>query len=59
MRVSDKLGYEPAGEGTVAPRGVPVRELKVELTRERWASLPRIEVEVEGLEACLRLFGLA
>jgi RimJ/RimL family protein N-acetyltransferase len=57
MRISEKLGYEPAGEGTVEPRGVPVRELLVELTRERWAALPRAEVAIDGLEPCLPLFG--
>jgi RimJ/RimL family protein N-acetyltransferase len=59
MRVSEKLGYEPAGEGVVEPRGVPVRELKLELTRERWAKLPRIDVAIDGLGPCLPLFGLA
>jgi len=58
LRVSEKLGYEPAGEGTVAPRGEPLRELKVELTRERWASMSRPEVAIDGLEPCLPLFGL-
>jgi hypothetical protein len=38
---------------------VPVRELKVELTRERWAALPRAEVAIKGLDPCLPLFGLA
>jgi RimJ/RimL family protein N-acetyltransferase len=59
MRVSEKLGYEPAGEGTVEPRGVPVREFKAELTRERWTALSRIEVAIDGLEPCLPLFGIA
>jgi RimJ/RimL family protein N-acetyltransferase len=59
MRVSDKLGYAAAGEGTVEPRGVPIRGLKRELTRERWASRPRAEVAIEGLGPCLPLFALA
>jgi RimJ/RimL family protein N-acetyltransferase len=59
MRVSEKLGYAPAGEGWLEPRGVPVRHSRVELTAERWASLPRIPVEITGLDACLPLFGLA
>jgi RimJ/RimL family protein N-acetyltransferase len=58
MRVSEKLGYEPAGEGTLEPRGVPVRELQLRLTRDRWAALPRAEIGIEGLEPCLPLFGL-
>jgi RimJ/RimL family protein N-acetyltransferase len=58
-RVSAKLGYEPAGEGVAAPRGVPVRELEVELTRARWQSHRATPVEIEGLEPCLPLFGVA
>jgi RimJ/RimL family protein N-acetyltransferase len=58
VRVSEKLGYEPAGEGTASPRGKPVREEKFRLTRERWQSLERPPVEIEGLEPCLPLFGL-
>jgi RimJ/RimL family protein N-acetyltransferase len=58
MRVSEKLGYEPAGEGIVEPRGYPIRQFKLELTRERWAAAPRIPVEIEGLDPGLALFGL-
>jgi RimJ/RimL family protein N-acetyltransferase len=58
MRVSEKLGYEAAGEGTVEPRGYPIRQFKLELTRERWDATPRVPVEIEGLEPCLPLFGL-
>lgn len=57
-RVSMKLGYEPAGEGVVAPRGVPLRELEFVLTRKRWKARRTTPVVVEGLEACLPLFGL-
>jgi RimJ/RimL family protein N-acetyltransferase len=57
-RVSEKLGYEPAGEGFHEPRGVRVREQKYRLTCERWESRDRIPVEIDGLEPCLPLFGL-
>ena len=57
-RVSQKLGYELAGEALVAPRGEPVREQKFRLTRERWESRQRPRVELEGLEPCLPLFGV-
>jgi RimJ/RimL family protein N-acetyltransferase len=57
LRVSTKLGYEPVGETVAAPRGEPVRETTLELTRERWAARPPADVEIEGLEACLPLFG--
>jgi RimJ/RimL family protein N-acetyltransferase len=55
-RVSEKLGYVRSGEGTAAPRGVPVREQKFRLERARWR--PPFEVEIAGLEPCLPLFGL-
>lgn len=57
-RVSMKLGYEPAGEGVVTPRGEPLRELEFVLTRERWASHRATPVVVQGFEACLPLFGV-
>jgi RimJ/RimL family protein N-acetyltransferase len=57
-RVSMKLGYEPAGEGVVSPRGVPLRELEFVLTRERWGRHRTTPIVVERLEACLPLFGL-
>jgi RimJ/RimL family protein N-acetyltransferase len=57
-RVSEKLGYEPAGEATASPRGEPVREQRFRLTREVWESRARIDVEIVGLELCLPLFGL-
>ena len=57
-RVSQKLGYEPAGEGVQSPRGQPVREQRFRLTRARWERMDRPPVEIEGLERCLPLFGL-
>lgn len=57
-RVSEKLGYTSAGEGVRSPRGVPVREQKLRLERERWEGRPRIAVEIDGLDPCLPLFGL-
>jgi RimJ/RimL family protein N-acetyltransferase len=53
-RVSEKLGYEPAGEDVASPRGVPVRKRLFRLTRDRWTS--PVEVEIAGLEPCLPLF---
>jgi RimJ/RimL family protein N-acetyltransferase len=57
-RVSEKLGYELAGESVHAPRGVPSRELVFELTRERWQARGHPPVELAGVEPCLPLFGL-
>jgi RimJ/RimL family protein N-acetyltransferase len=56
--VSRTFGYEPNGRKRVAPRGEPVWENKLILTRERWQARPRAyHVEVEGLDACRELFG--
>jgi hypothetical protein len=37
----------------------PTQDQRYRLTREGWRSRPRPKVEVEGLEACLELFGVA
>jgi RimJ/RimL family protein N-acetyltransferase len=58
LHVSEKLGYERAGEGLASPRGEPVRETKLELTRERWAAREQLPVTITGLEPCLPLFGV-
>jgi RimJ/RimL family protein N-acetyltransferase len=55
-RVSEKLGYEPAGEDVASPRGVAVRNRKFRLERDAWHA-PFV-VEIDGLEPCLPLFGL-
>jgi RimJ/RimL family protein N-acetyltransferase len=56
-RVSEKLGYEPAGERFQSPRGEPVREQIYRVTRERWQSVDRPPVEIEGLSKSIHLFG--
>jgi RimJ/RimL family protein N-acetyltransferase len=58
MRVSDKLGYELAGDRFVEPRGYPIRHFELELTRDRWAASKRIPVVIEALEFSRALFGL-
>lgn len=55
-RVSEKLGYRPDGERTVAPRGVPIVERRFRIVDTGWVS--PVAVEIAGLEACLPLFGL-
>jgi RimJ/RimL family protein N-acetyltransferase len=57
-RVSEKLGYVPAGEDVESPRGVPVRRTNYRLEREAWEARERPAVEIVGLEPCLPLFGL-
>jgi RimJ/RimL family protein N-acetyltransferase len=58
-RVSEKLGYVPAGERDVAPRGTPVRERIFRLDRAAWEASERPPVALRGLDACLPLFGAA
>jgi RimJ/RimL family protein N-acetyltransferase len=56
LRVSEKLGYRHVGRSTVAPRGKVVGHADLELRREDWR--PPFPVAIEGLEACLPLFGV-
>jgi RimJ/RimL family protein N-acetyltransferase len=55
-RVSEKLGYSIVGRESLSPRGTPQPHLLLRLEREQWAGAP-FPVEVDGLEACLELFG--
>jgi RimJ/RimL family protein N-acetyltransferase len=55
-RVSEKLGYREVGRSTQSPRGEPVVAHDVALERERWQC--PVDVEIEGLEPCLPLFGI-
>jgi RimJ/RimL family protein N-acetyltransferase len=57
--VSRSLGYEPDGFGQLAPEGVARETLRYRMTLERWRSQPRPTVEVEGLERCRALLGIA
>ena len=57
-KVSLAVGYEPNGFGRLAPHGAPRETQKFRLTLEGWRGRPRPEVGVEGLSACLPLFGL-
>jgi len=54
--VSEKLGYRIVGRDTLSPRGTPMPHLQLRLEREDWAGAP-FAVEIEGADACLRLFG--
>ena len=57
QRVSEKLGYRMTGTRTVAPRGEPVEHYDYRLERSEWRC--PIEVEIEGLDTALPLFGAA
>ena len=59
QRVSEAIGYERNGYDRVAPQGKPRDHIRYRMTVEGWRSRPRPKVEVEGLDACLDVFGLA
>ena len=56
-RVSARLGYRESGTHVLRPRGEPVVHHDLVLERADWRC--PIEVELEGLEPCLPLFGTA
>ena len=58
-RVSEYIGYEPNGIDRFAPRGEAREMRRYRLTLDGWRTRPRPEVGVEGLEACLDMFGVA
>jgi RimJ/RimL family protein N-acetyltransferase len=56
-RVSAKLGYVANGERIVAPRGEPLTEHLVRVTRDTWRH-ELVPVTIEHLAPCLGLFGV-
>jgi RimJ/RimL family protein N-acetyltransferase len=56
-RVSQKLGYQANGRGSLAPEGIARETQRFRMTVERWRSRPRPTVTIDGLEACRELFG--
>jgi RimJ/RimL family protein N-acetyltransferase len=56
-RVSEKLGYAPAGTRTESPRGVELTAHDVRLERAHWRS--PVRVVVTGLEPACPLLGAA
>jgi len=57
--VSRSLGYVENGIGSLAPEGVARPTQKFRMTVEGWRARPRPALTVEGLDACLELFGAA
>lgn len=55
--VSRSLGYAENGHGSLAPEGVARETLRYRMTLENWRSRPRSPVTIEGLGACLPMFG--
>ena len=56
--VSAKLGYEEDGIERRAIRGALTIDHRLRLTRERWERHRAIPVTIDGLTACLPMFGL-
>jgi len=59
QKVSLALGYRPDGTDRKSVRGAARELTRFRLDRAAWEASPRIPVRVEGLEACLPMFGLA
>jgi RimJ/RimL family protein N-acetyltransferase len=57
-RVSEALGYEPNGHTVQSIRGEPVTEQRVIMHRSAWEARRRVDIEIEGLEPALSMFGL-
>jgi RimJ/RimL family protein N-acetyltransferase len=58
LAVSRSLGYGDNGEHLEVRRGVPARMIDLRLTRDAWSARRRDDIEIEGLDGCLELFGL-
>jgi RimJ/RimL family protein N-acetyltransferase len=58
LRVSRSLGYADNGDDVMARRGRPARMLKLRLDRATWERNRRHDIRIDGLEACLPMFGL-
>jgi RimJ/RimL family protein N-acetyltransferase len=56
-RVSEKLGYKVVGDEICAIEGKRIREIKVRVTPQSWHR-EVVPVTIEGLEPCLKLFGV-
>ena len=56
--VSRSLGYAEDGRGALAPRGVSRETQRFRMIEEAWRSRPRPPIEIEGLDACLEMFGI-
>ena len=58
LAISRKLGYRPDGITRDVLHGRVMVSQRMRLTREDWERTERPAVTVNGLEACLPLFGL-
>jgi RimJ/RimL family protein N-acetyltransferase len=58
IAVSRKAGYEDNGEELAIRGSTPGRTLRFRMSREAFAQRRRDDIEIVGLDACLRLLGL-
>lgn len=58
IAISRNLGYVENGDEIKAPRGEPVRAIRFLLRRDVWERRRRADIQIQGLEACLAMFGL-
>jgi len=58
IKVSRALGYQENGDEIKVRRGEPARSIRFLLTRAEWERRRRRDIEIEGLERCLPMFGL-
>ncbi len=58
IAVTRKLGYEEEGTRRLVRRGAPARQILFRMSRAQWERIRRDDIEIDGLEPCLELFGL-
>jgi RimJ/RimL family protein N-acetyltransferase len=58
LAVSRALGYVENGDDIGAPRGKPMRQVRLLLTRQAWEKSRREDIHIHGLEPCLPMFGV-
>jgi hypothetical protein len=59
LAVSKSLGYRANGDEIKARVDKPARMINLKLPQATWQKARRDDITIEGLEACLDLFGLA
>jgi len=60
LRVSERLGYRPAGTETLERRGEPAELIRLVISKEAWeaAASGWPPVTIEGLDGCREMFGI-
>lgn len=57
-RISERLGYERNGTSWATHQGTPVLGQRWLLSRATWEANRRDDIELAGVEACMRSFGI-